>query len=257
MAILVALWLGTAWADTHLITVSLPAPATLSAELSTPRGAGPFPAVILLHGCAGVGANIKEWAVWLRHEGYAALVLDSFGGRGLRRLCGGSAALTGQMRAPDVFATAAYLKALPHIDATRIAAMGFSHGGGTALWAAATETRYPGAGVRAFILFYPPCTDWKRLPGKTPVLMLLGAKDDWTPAAPCESLAQAASRAGRNVSAVVYPDAQHHFDGAEVRRRTVVIDARGGLGATIEYNPRAHEDAEKQVRRFLRENLAR
>jgi hypothetical protein len=35
----------------------------------------------------------------------------------------------------------------------------------------------------------------------------------------------------------------------------MVPDARGGLGATIEYNPKAHEDAEKQVHAFLAENL--
>jgi len=89
------------------------------------------------------------------------------------------------------------------------------------------------------------------------VLMLLGGKDDWTPAAPCEALAHAASRTGRSVTAIVYPDAHHHFDGAELRRRVIVPDARGGLGATIEYNPRALEDAEKQVRAFLKENLGR
>jgi dienelactone hydrolase len=31
-----------AWADTDSIAVTSPAPATLRAELSTPRGAGPF-----------------------------------------------------------------------------------------------------------------------------------------------------------------------------------------------------------------------
>jgi dienelactone hydrolase len=235
--------------------VTLPAPATLTAELSTPRSAGPFPAVILLHGCGGISANVKEWAVWFQHEGYAAFVLDSFGGRGLRRLCGGSAALTGQMRAPDVFAAVTYLKTLPKIDGKRIAAIGYSHGGWTALWAAATEARYPSAEIRAFILFYPSCAGWKALTGTTPVLMLLGGKDDWTPAAPCESLAHAATRAGRSVTVVLYPDAYHAFDAAGIRQQTIVPDARGGLGATVEYNPRAHEDAEKQVRAFLKENL--
>ena len=57
--------------------------------------------------------------------------------------------------------------------------------------------------------------------------------------------------------AVVYPDAYHHFDGAEVRRRTIVSDARGARGATIHYNPRAHEDAEKQVRGFLAVHLGK
>ena len=86
-----ALWLPTAWVDSHASAVTSPAPATLTADLSTPRGAVPFPAVILLHRCGRIGANIKDWAVWLRHEGYAAFVLDSFGGRGLKRLCAAGA----------------------------------------------------------------------------------------------------------------------------------------------------------------------
>ena len=92
--------------DGHAVAVTSPAPASLTAELYTPRGSGPFPAVILMHGCGGISPNVKEWAVWLRHEGYAAFILDSFGGRGLKRLCAGSAQLTGSMRAPDVFAAA-------------------------------------------------------------------------------------------------------------------------------------------------------
>jgi dienelactone hydrolase len=250
-AILVALWLGTARADTHSVDVTSPAPATLTAELSTPRGAGPFPAVILLHGCSGVGPHIKDWAVWLRHEGYAALVLDSFGGRGLKRLCGGSAALTGRMRAPDVYAAARYLKTLPQIDAKRIAVIGYSHGGWTLMWALATEAQYPDVDIRAFIMFYPTCTGWKTMPGTTPVLMLLGSKDDWTPSAPCEALA----RTRGSITAVVYRDAYHAFDSAGIIGRRTVSDARGGLGAIIEYNPKAHEDAEKQVRAFLAANL--
>ena len=255
--ILVALWISSARADSHAIDVTSPAPARLTAELYTPRGAGPFPAVILLHGCGGVGPNIKEWAEWLRYEGYAALVLDSFGGRGLRRLCGGSAALTGRMRAPDVYAAARYLKALPQIDGKRIAAIGYSHGGWTLMWAVATEAQHPDVDIRAFIMFYPSCGGFTKLPGSTPILMLLGAKDDWAPAAPCEALAKSATAAGRSVTAVVYPNARHHFDGAEVRRLTIVADARGGRGATVDYDPRAHEDAEKQVRAFLATNLAR
>ena len=159
------------------------------------------------------------------------------------------------MRAPDVFAAARYLKTLPQIDGRRIATIGYSHGGWTLRWAVATEAQYPEVDLRPFIMFYPTWTGWKALLGTTPVLMLLGDKDDWTPAAPCEALSRAASCAGRTVTALLYPEAYHHFDGAEVRRRTSVLDARGGLGVTIEYNPRAHEDAEKQLRAFLAANL--
>jgi hypothetical protein len=45
------------------------------------------------------------------------------------------------------------------------------------------------------------------------------------------------------------------FDAAHLRRRVFVAVARGGKGATVEYNPRAHEDAEKQVKQFLQLQL--
>jgi len=254
-ALLMALGAARAQADGHAVAVTSPAPASLTAELYTPSGRGPFPTVILMHGCGGVTPNVKAWAVWLRHEGYAAFVLDSFGGRGIRRLCAGSAELTGRMRAPDVFAAADYLKRLPQVDSQHLAAMGFSHGGWTLLTSASTEAKYPSASLRAFVLFYPSCGGFKRLPGSTPVLILIGAKDDWSPAPPCQALAQSAGAAGRPVRIVVYPNAYHHFDGAEVHKRTFVAEARGGRGATVDYDPRAHEDAEKQVRSFLAATL--
>src|SRR5262249_17768117 len=70
------------------VPVTQPQPATLNGDLYTPGGAGPHPAVILHHGCNGIGENVKSWALWLQGEGYAALVLDSFSARGIQTLCG-------------------------------------------------------------------------------------------------------------------------------------------------------------------------
>jgi len=246
-----------AHADGHSVAVTSPAPATLTAELYTPRGAGPFPTVILMHGCGGIGANVKAWAIWLQHEGYAAFMLDSFGGRGLKSLCANTSELLPRVRAEDAFAAAAYLKTLAQVDAGRIAAIGYSHGGSTLLTAASTEEAHPEVSIRAFILFYPGCVGLQQLPGTTPILMLLGAKDDWVSPTACEALAKSAAAAGRPVTVVVYPNARHHFDGAEVRKLTIEPDARGGRGATMDYDPRAHEDAEKQVRAFLAAHLAK
>jgi len=155
--LVVTLWFASARAEWHSLEVTSPANATLSGDLSLPRGQGPFPAVILLHGCAGIGSNIREWSHWLVHEGYATFVLDSFTGRRLRRLCGYPAPLTGPMRAPDVYAAASYLKTLGAIDGRRVAAIGFSHGGWTVLAAAASEDLHPEVALRGFIAFYPGC----------------------------------------------------------------------------------------------------
>jgi dienelactone hydrolase len=237
------------------IPVIEPQPATLTADLFTPSSGGPHPTVILLHGCSGVTPNVTAWATWLQSEGYAALVLDSFSARGLRTVCGDPRPLMGEVRAHDVFAAAARLKTLADVDGHRIAAMGFSHGGSTALWAWRTQARHPEAMLKALIAFYPSCSPPAPLGEAPPLLMLLGGQDDWTPAEPCLKLANTARQAGRAVSVVLYPDARHAFDAANLRGRVYVAVARGGKGATIEYNPKAHDDAEKQVSQFLQAQL--
>jgi dienelactone hydrolase len=225
--------------------------AALRTYLYRPFGDGPFPAVVLMHGCGGLSPNVTAWAHWLRAEGYAALVVDSFSSRGLNRVCGDGALLPPRMRSEDAFVAAASLRRESFIDRERIAAMGFSHGGQTVLWAARTETQHGDVRLKAFVALYPGCADLAgSLPGTAPVLMLLGAADDWTPAAPCQRLALRA-RAQRVVDEITYPDARHAFDGSHLKSRVFVADARRGQGATIEYNAAAHADAEKQIREFL------
>jgi poly(3-hydroxybutyrate) depolymerase len=57
-------------------------------ELFLPAGPGPFPAMVVLHGCDGVGPHYRTWARQLQVWGYAALLVDSFGPRGVREVCG-------------------------------------------------------------------------------------------------------------------------------------------------------------------------
>src|SRR5262249_37332987 len=115
--------------------------------------------------------------------------------------------------------------------------------------------RFPETKLRALIAFYPACGRDVPHAAAPPLLLLVGGQDDWTPAEPCLQLAEAARRAGDTVAAVLYPDARHAFAAANCPGRVYVPAARGGKGATIEYNPRAHEDAEKQVKQFLQEHL--
>lgn len=161
------------------------------------------------------------------------------------------------MRAVDVFAAIATLKTTGGIDPSRIAAMGFSHGGVTVLAAWRTQAQHPDEKLRAIIAVYPGCGGTAASANATPVLMLVGGQDDWAPPENCQKLAGAARAGGLPVSIVVYPEALHGFDAVHLRGRVYVPVARGGKGATVEYNPKAHEDAEKQVRRFLDLYLAK
>jgi dienelactone hydrolase len=237
------------------IPVTDPAPVVLSAELYTPKRTAPHPAVILMHGCGGIGKNVPAWAMWLASEGYAALLVDSFSARGVRSLCGDSSPLPPTVRAGDVPGAVAALRSMSAIDPNRIALMGLSNGGSTALAARRDADRYPDARLRAIIAFYPGCGSRLAPASAPPLLILIGERDDWSSPDACKKLAESARQAGRDLTLVLYPGAAHHFDGAEVRGRVHVSAARGGKGATIEYNPAAHADSESQVKRFLAEHL--
>lgn len=241
--------------SSHQVPVTLPHAATLNAELYLPQGSGTFPALILLHGCSGIRPNVLAWGRWLQSEGYAAFILDSFGGRGITSLCADSSSLSGWARSSDVSAAAHYLAALPVIDRHRIGAIGWSHGGWTVLWAGSNETREPSVRLRALVAFYPFCGDTWSYRASPPLLMLLGEKDDWTPAEPCRIIAENARQAGRDVTAVVYPKAHHGFDGAHIARPTWIPEARRGRGATVAYDPRASADSEKRLREFLQRHF--
>ena len=182
--------------ETISIAVTEPQPATITGDLYTPSGKGPYPAVVLFHGCGGVSPNVPAWAQWLQSEGYAALVVNSFQGRGLRNLCADTRPLTPTVRAADVYAAAAKLQAMGVADGDRIAAMGFSHGGSTVLGAWRTQSKHPDVKLRALIALYPGCGSQRPPPpDATPLLILTEGKDDWTPAESCQTLTDASRAA--------------------------------------------------------------
>ena len=151
----------------------------LTAVLMTPDGPGPFPVVILLHGCSGGFPNGDPafWADRLRGWGYASLILDSFGPRGVAQVCMSQSLVTARDRAADVLSAALYLRTLPSIDTTRIAVMGFSHGGWSAAWVTRRqyEVLYPGL-LAASVDYYGGCGP-AATHGTVPLLALAGEAD--------------------------------------------------------------------------------
>src|ERR1700692_5000539 len=66
----------------------------LHAQLYKPDGDGPFPTVIALHGCGGLGGHAepvlpryRDWAEQLLKSGHAVLLPDSYGSRALGPQC--------------------------------------------------------------------------------------------------------------------------------------------------------------------------
>ncbi len=262
-------------------------PVVISGDLDFPSGTGPFPAVILAHGCGGISNAETGWAPVLRQWGYATFVVDSFRGRGLAEVCTSAATLTGTRRIPDAYGALRVLATHPRIDARRIALMGFSHGGiltlgASTMWAKDTYAAAGQHSFRAFVAFYPFCNaiypERERI--SAPLRIHSGEVDDWTPAAPCIELAQRLKAAGQDVTITVYAGSHHGFDaigrgyvrlpnvesGAACTPRAASIlgplpslsELRGCIrkGATIAWNPEATEQARRNVRAQLAELLA-
>jgi dienelactone hydrolase len=216
---------------------------------------GPLPVVILLHNCAGVDGSpsLAVWAPLMWAQGYATLRLDSFTARGYHNVCGDPGQVRPSERAQDVLAAADLLAARPDVRTDRIAVLGLSHGGGTAIyvardheelrpWRERLATRH--GKLVASVALYGGCGPNPGYSVIIPVLALLGGRDDWTPAAPCVALANA--QANGIMQFQVYPEAYHAFDAG-----SGIEKPHSAYGHLLAYDPAATADAHKRVPEFL------
>src|SRR5215204_7054190 len=113
-------------------------PARLSASLHLPTPGGrPSPCMVILTSSAGVQRHREHYyAQMLNEVGTAALIVDSFTGRGVRRTVADQTLVSGAQMEGDAFAALALLRADHRIDPGRIGVMGVSKGGGASLNAA-------------------------------------------------------------------------------------------------------------------------
>jgi len=186
-----------------------------------------YPAVIVVHTIAGYrDANEGYAAAELRKAGFATLTYDSFAARGTT-----GAALSGSsgylpIGVADAYGALRLLSGEPRIDANRIAIVGFSYGGEVAHLAAFETLRSaldPGPGrFAAHVAFYPAGNFGAIAePGAytgSPVLMLLGGKDDNLPVPKIESYLAYARAAGTPtpIETVIYPGAYHAWTVADL-----------------------------------------
>jgi dienelactone hydrolase len=203
--------------------------------LVTPSGTGPFPTVLLIHGCGGLhgdkGPNpiMEEYAASAVEAGWAAAILDSYAPRrweapwARRRVCTGLL-LQGWSRAADVLAGLDLLQSDPLVDHRRLRIASWSHGG----WAVGDLVTLPDPGdgsfsrtmadVEAIWFTYPFCgfpsqagrRDWTWKGG----VRFVFAEHDTVQsgAADCRRMLERARKAGSQVETVVFPGVTHAFD---------------------------------------------
>lgn len=202
---------------------------------------------MLLHTCAGISEHERSWPTRLVEWGYAALTVDSLKPRNVDYICDGRpGSVTPFSRALDAFGAKRFFSNREDVDATRIAIMGMSHGGSSALAAVkqATIDNAEGKAFRGAVAFYPLCGEPE--PMGAPGLILIGENDDWTLASLCQDLVDRMVQ--RDVITVrILPGAHHGFDHPD-------IDILA-LGYIVRSNPDATREATPITRDFLDRHL--
>lgn len=260
---------------------SLDRETMLTAHLLRPDGAGPHPAVVMLHGCGGMGYSgtvksiYSSWARLLTENGIAALVVDSAGPRGLGATCGprGERRKMYRLRPFDAYGALAFLQARSDIKPDRIGLIGWSQGGGVVLLSIVEPSigrpdPAPPHDFAAAAAFYPAlCNDrvqsrpfTKVAPNswstRIPLLVLQGAADNWTRPEPCAVFIEAVRDRGNPVSIILYDGAYHAFDAPALKRTELVrYTTITGIVPIVQTDRAARKQAQKDLIRFLNSYL--
>jgi dienelactone hydrolase len=246
--------------------VEIPAPnLTLHAQIYKPDGDGPFPTVIALHGCGGLGGHsepvaprYRDWAEQLLKAGYAVLLPDSYGSRELGPQCRvrERRVLARRERAADILATRRWLVRQPWVAADRVSLIGWANGASALLWAVRPQSsRNDGPDFRSAIAFYPDCRISSGLgwSARVPTLLLIGAKDDVSSPSACRQMVEGARGRSALTRIEVYPGAPHDFDRANLPLHAIGgstdagLPERGHIGTDAE----ARTDSQKRVAEWL------
>lgn len=231
-------------------TIAERASLEITAELYRPPGRGPFPAVVLLHPCSGRLAAGVEQADGARYRalGYALLVIDSLGSRGIEDGCSGAGQSVEVVM--DAYGALNYLASLPFIDAERIALVGYSHGATVALSAVGFDgvERLFDRRFQAAIAYYPFCAG-QSPEVSAPTLVLIGDDDEWISVRDCRALATRHKGLGADLRLIVYPGARHAFN--------LDLEPRRYFGYRLEFDAAASNAAWSESVSLLRRVFGR
>ena len=236
----------------------------LTGYLFRPAGEGPFPAIVLMHGRAGLystlpgstvsldslSARHRYWARFWASQGYVALLVDGFAPRGYptgfgRGSYGARPPEVSEqtVRPLDADGAATFLQGHADVITGRIGLFGWSNGAmailarvtrpladrlpGTGTAAGPGGARSPDAGpFRAAIALYPGCVIPERAGARpqVPLLLLIAGDDDEVSPKPCARWATTAAAASPGFAWRLHEGAAHNFDGLALGSRATDAD---------------------------------
>ena len=175
-----------------------------------------YPLIIGVAGSFGWREHHYEYMRMYQENGFATFELNSFKSRNISYTVGSQVEVTTAAIILDAYSAFAELANHPNIDKNRVSITGWSLGGAVALfsgWKPVMNAITEDLKFASHLAFYPPCffdpenTEFT----DSPIHILIGELDNWTPAEPCVNFVKKISK-NSNANLTVYPNSHHSFD---------------------------------------------
>ena len=175
-----------------------------------------FPLIIGVAGSLGWKSHHLDYLKMYQDLGFATFELNSFKSRDIESTVGEQNQVTTAAMIVDAYKALETLSNHPSINKDKISITGWSLGGAVTLfsaWLPLKRAINKDLNFASHLAFYPPCFfELENLEfSESPIHILIGEVDDWTPSAPCVDLVNQLSNFS-NIDITVYKDSHHGFD---------------------------------------------
>ena len=175
-----------------------------------------YPLIIGVAGSLGWRKHHLEYMEMYQQNGFATFELNSFKSRDITSTVGSQDEVTIAAIILDAYRALEKLAEHPDIDKEKVSITGWSLGGGVSLfsgWMPVKNAITTSVSFASHLAFYPPCfINPENLAfTQAPIHILIGEKDNWTPAAPCSNLIKKLDGKA-NIALTTYPESHHSFD---------------------------------------------
>ena len=208
---------------------------TVSGEVYTPAGKGPFPALIVIHEWWGLNGWVNEQAQKLSEQGYVTLAVDLYRGKVATTPEEAHEIMRGvpEDRAKrDLHAAFEFLASQPNVKKDRIGAIGWCMGGGYALDVALLEPTLAADVINYGHLATDP-ESMKKV--HAPILGIFGAQDKGIPPADVRRFGEQLDKLGKKIEIKIYDDAGHAFENPNNKEGYRAADAADAWNRTVDF----------------------
>ena len=208
---------------------------TVHGILYTPSGAGPFPAIVVIHEWWGLNDWVKEQASKLADQGYVTLAIDLYRGKVAQNSDMAHELMRGlpeDRSKRDLQDAVTYLKSLKNVKGDRIGSIGWCMGGGYSLDVALLEPTLAATVINYGHLASDPAA-LKQI--HAPILGLFGGQDQGIPPDDVNKFAAQLKSLGKSVDIKIYPDAGHAFENPNNKTGYRAADAADAWQRTVAF----------------------